>query len=135
MLIYGAILQCTDPMLTVAAAVSYSRQVFISPLEAREEADAARRRIAGPTLAARSDHLATVYAFEKYRTVREESGENGARLWCRESFVSHESMRSIQDGRAELVNSLLDLGFVSQGAYMRTRTHCKIRVPSPLASS
>jgi HrpA-like RNA helicase len=115
MLIFGAMLRCTDPLLTVAAAVSYSRQVFMSPQTAREEADAARRRIAGPTLAYKSDHLATVYAFAQYRTVKEESGEKGAREWCVESFVSHEGMRAVQEGRAELVNSLLNLGFVSTG--------------------
>lgn len=115
MLIFGALLQCTDPMLTVAAAVSYSRQVFVSPQAAREEANAARKQIAGPQLAHKSDHLATVYAFAQYRTVTEKPGNKGARSWCMESFVSHEGMRAIQDGRAELVNSLLDLGFVSPG--------------------
>lgn len=115
MLIFGSLLQCTDPMLTVAAAVSYSRQVFVSPQTARAEADAARKVIAGEKLAYKSDHLATIYAFAQYRTIRQDSGEKGARAWCMESFVSHEGMRAIQDGRAELVNSLLELGFVSTG--------------------
>lgn len=115
MLIYAAILQCTDPVLTVAAAVSYGRTVFLSPESARAEANAARKEIIGESLAAKSDHLATVHAFASFLQARADLGDRGAQQWCRDSFLSYDAMLGIRDGRCELVNSLLETGFVNQG--------------------
>lgn len=115
MLLYAAILQCTDPLLTVAAAVSYGRPVFLSPEAARAEANAARREIIGDSLAAKSDHLATVHAFATFLQTCGDLGDRGAQQWCRESFVSYDAMLGIRSGRFELVKSLLETGFVNHG--------------------
>ena len=37
MLVYGAMLQCLDPVLTIAAAQGFGKPVFWSPLDKREE--------------------------------------------------------------------------------------------------
>lgn len=47
MVIYGALLRCLDPILTIAACLSY-RSPFVSPFENREEADEAKRRFIVP---------------------------------------------------------------------------------------
>ena len=114
-------LQCTDPVLTIAAALGYGRPVFLSPAQARAEADAARTAIiegaaGGRTLAAKSDHVAVVYAFNEFRRRRREEGFSAARRWCGDMFVSFEAMDAIQSGRADYANCLAELGFVSDGA-------------------
>ena len=43
MLIYGAMFQCLDPCLTIAAILS-SRSPFMSPFDKREQADEAKKR-------------------------------------------------------------------------------------------
>jgi HrpA-like RNA helicase len=114
--VYAAILQCLDPLLTVAAAASYCRGVFLSPPDARAEANEARRKIAGPYAAYKSDHLAVVSAYNEYRTVTRDSGEKAARTWCRSSFISDEDMRAMHKGRSELASALVEVGFVSPRA-------------------
>ncbi|KFM23075.1 Putative ATP-dependent RNA helicase DHX57 [Auxenochlorella protothecoides] len=45
LLIFGALLCCLDPVLTMAAALAHGRPMFVSAHAIREEADAARRRL------------------------------------------------------------------------------------------
>ncbi len=37
MLVFGALLRCTSPVLTIAAAMGHGRQVFFSPADKRQE--------------------------------------------------------------------------------------------------
>lgn len=46
MLLMGAIFQCLNPALTIAAALAH-RDPFVLPLNRKEEADAAKRSFAG----------------------------------------------------------------------------------------
>ena len=84
-------------------------------LQVRAEADAARARICGPTRAAKSDHVATVYAFNEFRRVRGDRGLRGARHWCGDNFVSFDAMEAIAAGRGEYANCLAELNFVTHG--------------------
>ena len=86
-----------------------------SMLQVRAEADAARARICGPTRAAKSDHVATVYAFNEFRRVRGDRGLRGARHWCGDNFVSFDAMEAIAAGRGEYANCLAELNFVTHG--------------------
>lgn len=132
MLIYAAVLRCTDPVLTVAAAVSYGRPVFLSPEAARADANAARKEIIGGSLAAKSDHLATIHAFAAYLQACADLGDRGAQQWCRDSFVSYDAMLGIRDGRCELVNSLLEIGFVNHGVFANTNPSTQCSQPMVL---
>ena len=38
MLIFGALLRCASPVLTMAAAMGHGRQIFFSPPDKRQEA-------------------------------------------------------------------------------------------------
>ena len=55
MMLYAAVFGCLDPVLTIAASVGF-RSPFVFPVDKREEADAAKRRLASPG----SDHLTLV---------------------------------------------------------------------------
>ena len=77
-LLYGAMLRCVGPVLTVAAAMAYGRPVFVSPPDRRAEADAAKRALTAGGSAARSDHLAVVAAYAMWDKARAHGGRQAA---------------------------------------------------------
>ena len=117
MLLYGAILQCVDPILTISAAIAYGRSVFLAPPTARDEARAARSSIIGESQAYNSDHLAVVFAYNAWRGTRSRSGARAARDWARSAFVSADALESIHLGRGQYAQVLAGFGFVSSGAF------------------
>ncbi len=44
MLVFGALLRCASPVLTVAAAMGHGRQIFFSPADKRQESQARGRQ-------------------------------------------------------------------------------------------
>eukprot|EP00976_Prorocentrum_cordatum_P115787 1196065-Prorocentrum_minimum.AAC.1 len=60
MLVFGAMLGCLSPILTIAGAMSTGRGVFVSPRDNRAEADAIRRQLSKGT---KSDHLTSAAAY------------------------------------------------------------------------
>ena len=62
MLIFGAILRCLGPVLTVAAALSY-RNPFAAPFDKRDEADACKQSFMG---AQNSDLFCVINAYDAW---------------------------------------------------------------------
>ena len=111
MLVFGCLLRCLSPCLTIAAALS-GRPPFLSPSDKREEANAARDRLAAG--AVRSDHLALVAAFNGWHAARERGGRREGRLFCQENFLSIQGMEAIEASRVDYAGVLADLGFVGR---------------------
>ena len=63
MLVYGAMFCCLDPVLTIAAALSY-RSPFVAPFDKRDQADEAKRSFA--VQGERSDHLTLWNAYREW---------------------------------------------------------------------
>jgi HrpA-like RNA helicase len=63
MLVYACVLQCVEPILTIAATMS-NKSPFQAPFGKQQQADAAKRRVAGP--GEMSDHLMWWRAYEGY---------------------------------------------------------------------
>ncbi|KAA0176650.1 hypothetical protein FNF27_01931 [Cafeteria roenbergensis] len=103
-LIFGAVLQCVDPILTVAAGMS-NRSPFLSPPDKRAQADAAHKRFND----GHSDHLRLVQAFKGFR---EAGGYSARRAFCDEHFLSFDGMRTLADLREDYAATLADLGFI-----------------------
>ena len=61
MLLYGAVLGCLSPVLTIAAVLG-GRAPFVAPLDKRDEADAAKKLFAED----QSDHLTSLNAFNAW---------------------------------------------------------------------
>ncbi|KAE8717060.1 hypothetical protein F3Y22_tig00110065pilonHSYRG00307 [Hibiscus syriacus] len=76
MLLMGAIFQCLNPALTIAAAFAH-RDPFVLPINRKEKADAAKRSFAGDSC---SDHIAVLKAFEGYRDAKR-NGRERAFCW------------------------------------------------------
>eukprot|EP00053_Salpingoeca_punica_P017114 m.163705 g.163705 ORF g.163705 m.163705 type:complete len:1485 (-) comp17116_c0_seq1:220-4674(-) len=115
LLLFGAILRCVDPILTIAACMSY-RSPLVSPFERRAEAKAAHRRFG----MGKSDLLAFDRAFTLWAEARQ-NGRAAERDFCEQNFVSSQTMFEISELRKQLLSSLADAGFVPKEAASSTK--------------
>ena len=108
MLLFGALLGCLDPILTIAAAMA-GRPIFVSPKDAKQEADAAKRRMAAP---GKSDHLTAASAYKEWY----KSGTNThtRRKFAERNFLSQQALEGVMASRLDYAAVLADLGFVSR---------------------
>mmetsp|Transcript_33946 Transcript_33946/g.82305 ORF Transcript_33946/g.82305 Transcript_33946/m.82305 type:complete len:401 (+) Transcript_33946:77-1279(+) len=108
MVLFGAILGCVTPIVTVAAMLG-AKSPFVSPQEKREEANAARDRFKTGV----SDHL-TLYnvyrAFEEVAAGR--NGEREARKWCTRNFLSYSTLRVVGPTVRQYLQALGEAGFL-----------------------
>ena len=114
MLIYGAILRCVDPVLTIVAAQAFGKPVFWSSIDSREEAEAAKLKLIGSNKTSKSDHIAIIAAYNGWRRALSTTGRKAASTYCTEFFVSEQAMDSIHSGRRQYAQILADLGFIPQ---------------------
>ncbi|KAG0582274.1 hypothetical protein KC19_3G048000 [Ceratodon purpureus] len=105
MLVYGALLGCLDPLLTIAAAACF-RDPFVSPLNRREEADHVRASF-GTGVSYGSDQLAFVNAFQQWKSA--ESNYRG-HTFCEENFLVFTTMRLIAGMRTQFERTLREAG-------------------------
>lgn len=114
MLIYGAILRCVDPVLTIVAAQAFGKPVFWSSLDSREDAENAKLRLVGPNRTSKSDHIAMIAAYNGWRKCLSTSGRKSTSAYCSEFYISEQAMDSIHSGRRQYAQILADLGFIPQ---------------------
>ncbi|XP_031279106.1 DExH-box ATP-dependent RNA helicase DExH1 isoform X2 [Pistacia vera] len=107
MLLMGAIFQCLNPALTIAAALAH-RDPFVLPINRKEEADAAKRSFAGDSC---SDHIALLKAFEGYKDAKCNRRE---RDFCWENYLSPVTLQMMEDMRNQFLDLLSDIGFVNK---------------------
>jgi HrpA-like RNA helicase len=121
-LLYGAIFQCLDPMLTIAAAMSF-RSPFFSPLEVRELADEKKQSFNRE----QSDHLTLLTAYDSYQRVK---GTREEWKFLRNNFLSRNTLDMISDMRKQFAELVVGIGFArwtpkqvkgSNGRYGRGR--------------
>eukprot|EP01047_Picozoa_sp_COSAG01_P033435 COSAG01_NODE_2461_length_7653_cov_18.380593_4_plen_230_part_00 len=111
MLILAAALGVLDPALTIAACAS-ARDPFFRPIDRRDAADAARRRLGGH--GACSDHLVYANTFEQWQGSRLQGCE---RQWCDQNFVSFQTMNKIARTRDQLRDTLARCGITEHGRH------------------
>ena len=114
-LIFGALLRCADPILTVAAALSertpFRPLPFAMDAAERGAVEAARAQFAW----GQSDHLAIVKAFDAWRDAGASGGAAAQRALCDAAALSHDSLRSMADLRDDYAGTLADMGFLPGG--------------------
>jgi ATP-dependent RNA helicase DHX57 len=113
MLLYGAVLGCLDPVLTIAGALS-GRSLFVTPRdpEARGAADAAKAALA--CTAGKSDHVACVRAYDGWRAARAQGGRGGERAFVEDNALSWQALDAVRAAREDYASVLADLGFVDR---------------------
>ena len=107
MLIYAALLRCVGPALTVAAVFG-GKSPFVSPLDRRDEADAAKARFAAGS---GSDHLAAAAAFDAWAAARK-AGRKVEAEFVRDAFVSARALEGVADARRQCASLLSQAGLL-----------------------
>nr|XP_021514063.1 ATP-dependent RNA helicase DHX36 [Meriones unguiculatus] len=97
MILFGALFCCLDPVLTIAASLSF-KDPFVIPLGKEKIADARRKELAKET---RSDHLTVVNAFERLCAQRVSS--------CLLTIA----LQMLHNMKGQFAEHLLGAGFVS----------------------
>eukprot|EP00928_Gymnodinium_smaydae_P015059 TRINITY_DN15520_c0_g3_i3.p1 TRINITY_DN15520_c0_g3~~TRINITY_DN15520_c0_g3_i3.p1 ORF type:complete len:1251 (+),score=251.33 TRINITY_DN15520_c0_g3_i3:484-3753(+) len=121
LVLYGAAFgpAATDAALTVAAALT-SRNPFLAPLEAREEAGKAKRRFADRLvggLVGPSDHLAVLAAYQEWDRLPH---QGDTRMdFCRANFISIKALQGMSELKRSLLETLSEAGFVTSGLRAR----------------
>ncbi|KAI7901054.1 P-loop containing nucleoside triphosphate hydrolase protein [Cokeromyces recurvatus] len=117
MILFGAIFRCLDPILTIAAALSF-KSPFTRPFGKEDEADAARNRFRVEN----SDFLTIYKAYQTWRdqlselrkdtTLSTSSIMRRIRQFCKNNFLSEQNLEMIEDMKRQYLGLLMSIGFV-----------------------
>ncbi|KAA0194673.1 hypothetical protein HAZT_HAZT001111 [Hyalella azteca] len=105
MLLMSAFFSCVDPILTVAAVLSF-KEPFVVPLGKEKLVDQVKARFAGNTY---SDHLMYVRVFDSWR----EACDNRDNSFCYKNFLSTSVLQQIKRMRDQFFGLLKDHKFVA----------------------
>eukprot|EP00744_Colponema_vietnamica_P019666 GILI01027856.1.p1 GENE.GILI01027856.1~~GILI01027856.1.p1 ORF type:complete len:343 (+),score=104.72 GILI01027856.1:82-1110(+) len=123
MLIFGALLRCLKPLLTIAASLSVSSP-FVAPLERRAEAAAARKALR----VGKSDHLTVLRAFHGWLQARQQ-GHAEESAFLATNFLSRARLLQIEATRSQYLREMQGLGFEEESASVQTHlTGNKLKV-------
>jgi ATP-dependent RNA helicase DHX36 len=118
LLIMGAVFDCLDAVLTIAASLSY-RNPFVMPMERRAAADEARRRFAEPYA---SDHWALLRAFQEFEVMRRGRRWGEIRDWCQANFLVKDTLELIGNMRLQLAEVGPLSSVVSLASFLPSRS-------------
>ncbi|KAI1318582.1 ATP-dependent RNA helicase dhx29 [Mortierella claussenii] len=106
MILFGSIFKCLDPILTIAAMLSF-KSPFVTPFGAEDEADAAKSRFK----LADSDMLTWYNAYLGWRQAYQQK-PNGIYDYCRKHFLSHQNLIMMEDMKKQFLGFLVGTSFV-----------------------
>ncbi|XP_017125191.1 putative ATP-dependent RNA helicase DHX57 [Drosophila elegans] len=119
LMLYGAIFQCLDSVLTIAACLS-NKSPFVSPLSKRTEADKCKRMFA----LGNSDHLTVLNAYRKWLDVARRGNYAASRNYATEHFLSLNTLETIADLKYQYLELLVSIGFVPINVPRRRKNAC-----------
>uniref|UniRef100_A0A8C1Z3E6 ATP-dependent DNA/RNA helicase DHX36 n=1 Tax=Cyprinus carpio TaxID=7962 RepID=A0A8C1Z3E6_CYPCA len=108
MILFGALLGCLDPVLTIAASLSFKDPFFI-PLGKEKIADQRRKILSRNS---RSDHLTIVNALWGWEDAKKQ-GSRFEKEYCWENFLSANTLQMLQNMKGQFAEHLLAAGFVN----------------------
>ncbi|XP_022087605.1 putative ATP-dependent RNA helicase DHX57 [Acanthaster planci] len=109
LMLFGAIFRCLDPVLTIAASLSF-KSPFVAPFDKRDHADKKRLEFA----IGNSDHLTLLRAYKGWSTTIERGSYNGYR-YCHENFLSLKTLQMIVSMKHQFAELLSSIGFIKEG--------------------
>ncbi|XP_059187747.1 ATP-dependent DNA/RNA helicase DHX36 [Centropristis striata] len=108
LILFGALLGCLDPVLTIAASLSFKDPFFI-PLGKEKMADMRRRTLSRNS---KSDHLTIVNAFQGWEEAKQR-GARSEREFCWDNFLSASTLQMLHNMKGQFAEHLMNTGFVS----------------------
>uniref|UniRef100_A0A6Q2ZQI2 ATP-dependent DNA/RNA helicase DHX36 n=1 Tax=Esox lucius TaxID=8010 RepID=A0A6Q2ZQI2_ESOLU len=108
LILFGALLGCLDPVLTIAASLSFKDPFFI-PLGKEKVADMRRRTLSRDS---KSDHLTIVNAFCGWEEAKLRSNQV-EREFCWSNFLSANTLQMLHNMKGQFAEHLLGAGFIS----------------------
>uniref|UniRef100_A0A665U0I7 ATP-dependent DNA/RNA helicase DHX36 n=1 Tax=Echeneis naucrates TaxID=173247 RepID=A0A665U0I7_ECHNA len=108
LILFGALMGCLDPVLTIAASLSFKDPFFI-PLGKEKVADMRRKALSRNS---KSDHLTIVNAFQGW----EDAKKRGAwyeKDYCWDNFLSANTLQMLHNMKGQFAEHLMNTGFVS----------------------
>uniref|UniRef100_A0A453DRY4 RNA helicase n=2 Tax=Aegilops tauschii subsp. strangulata TaxID=200361 RepID=A0A453DRY4_AEGTS len=111
MLIFGAIFNCLDPILTIVAGLSV-RDPFMTPFDKKDLAESAKLQFSCRDY---SDHLAIVRAYDGWREA--ERDRNGYD-YCWRNFLSAQTLKALDSLRRQFLFLLKDTGLIDENMTM-----------------
>lgn len=113
MLLFGILMNCLDPALTLACAAHY-RDPFFLPMNPNLKKRAAEAKLELASLyGGFSDQLAVIAAFDCWRCAKDRGQEA---LFCSQYFVAANTMNMLSSMRKQLHNELAQRGFLPADA-------------------
>nr|XP_023677862.1 ATP-dependent RNA helicase DHX36 [Paramormyrops kingsleyae] len=107
LILFGALLGCLDPVLTIAASLSFKDPFFI-PLGKEKLADTRRRALSKNS---KSDHLTVVNACLGWEEAKHR-GYKYEKDFCWENFLSANTLQMLHNMKGQFAEHLLATGFV-----------------------
>ncbi|XP_071683938.1 DExH-box ATP-dependent RNA helicase DExH3 isoform X1 [Lolium perenne] len=111
MLIFGAIFNCLDPILTIVSGLSV-RDPFMTPFDKKDLAESAKLQFSCREY---SDHLAIVHAYDGWREA--ERDRNGYD-YCWRNFLSAQTLKALDSLRRQFIFLLKDTGLIDENMTM-----------------
>ncbi|KAF7653747.1 hypothetical protein LDENG_00078630 [Lucifuga dentata] len=108
LILFGALLGCLDPVLTIAASLSFKDPFFI-PLGKEKMADMRRKTLSRNS---KSDHLTIVNAFQGWEEAKQH-GTRYEREYCWDNFLSANTLQMLHNMKGQFAEDLMRAGFVS----------------------
>lgn len=109
----GSFFRCLEPTLNLAAILT-NRDPFLSPITAREEANAVKSSWA--SLSFRSDPLAALKAFTEWWEIQKRGDYGRATRFAIDNFLSRPTLMQIAQVREHLLSSLDRAGVLAVSA-------------------
>jgi ATP-dependent RNA helicase DHX57 len=106
LMLFGAIFQCLDSVLTIAASLSH-KSPFVSPFSKRAEADKKKKQFA----IVFSDHLTVLNAYRRWKTAHHRSKYAG-QCYADENFLSWKTLHTLGEMKYQFLELLVSIGFV-----------------------
>ncbi|RVD87583.1 uncharacterized protein DFL_001808 [Arthrobotrys flagrans] len=108
MILLGVIFKCLDPMIILGAA-SGGRDLFVSPLERKKDAQAIKTAF---TKGTGSDHMAIINAFREWRTRRDNESMFATSRFTEENFLHRGALRVIDQTANQIEEILVTEGII-----------------------
>ncbi|KAM7349281.1 putative ATP-dependent RNA helicase DHX57 [Cochliomyia hominivorax] len=115
LMLFGAIFQCLDSILTIAACLSH-KSPFVSPFNKRAEAERRKREYA----LCNSDHLTCLLAYKKWLEVSKRNFF-ASRNYANEHFLSLKTLQTISEVKYQFLELLVSIGFVPINVPRKTK--------------